>query len=74
MSVECAIIIFYNWTTYDTISIIKEVGITKWEFVGFHVRTNFTTYLKIGPQGDTHLKLVKIQNIYNVPCPTKLSK
>jgi hypothetical protein len=38
------------------------------------VRTNFTTYLKIGPQGDTHPKLVKFLNIYNVPHPTKLSK
>jgi len=58
----CAIIIILNWTTNDTISIIKEVDITKWESLGFHVRINFTTWL------------VKFLNIYNIPHPTKLSK
>jgi hypothetical protein len=64
MSMACAIIILKNWTTYDTISIIKEVDITNWESLGFHVKTNFTSYLKIGPQGDTHPTLIKIQKIY----------
>jgi hypothetical protein len=70
----CAIIIFNNWTTYDTLWVVREVDITKWKSLGFHVKTNFPTCLKIGPQGDTHPTLVKTHNIYNVPHPTKLNK
>jgi hypothetical protein len=68
----CAIIIFKNWTTYDTLWVIREVDITKWESLGFHVKIKFTTCLKIGPQGDTHPTLVKTHNIY-IMFPTQLS-
>jgi hypothetical protein len=42
-SMACLIIIILNWTTYDILSIIREVDITKWESLGFHVSIDLTS-------------------------------
>jgi hypothetical protein len=71
MSMACAImflklhIILYQllgrWISQN--GNLWEMDITKCESLGFHVRTDFTTCLKIDPQGDMHPTLVKTQNI-----------
>jgi hypothetical protein len=53
--------IFGRWISQN--GNLWEMDITKCESLGFHVRTDFTTCLKIDPQGDMHPTLVKTQNI-----------